>query len=97
MERAAREGAIMKSPAFRGLARAGAIIASGAAALVGVALAVVFAASLVAIVLIGLLLVPLTAVALRARRSASVQDGPVLEARRIGGHAWVAYGWDKDA
>lgn len=97
MDRLQRDAGSVQSPAVRGLARLGAVVASGAAALVGLALAVVAAASVLAMVLIGLVLLPLTAVALRARRSAASGDGPVLEARPIGGHAWVAYGWEKDA
>jgi hypothetical protein len=37
----------------------------------------------------------LAAAALRARRTVRAPTDPkLIEARHIGGHSWVAYGWD---
>jgi hypothetical protein len=38
----------------------------------------------------------LAAAAVRARRTAvrEPEDPDLIEARNIGGHSWVAYGWD---
>ena len=39
--------------------------------------------------------VALSAAALRARRTVRASVDPeLIEARHIGGHSWVAYGWD---
>jgi hypothetical protein len=83
--------------AFRGIAWFGGAIAWAVAATVGALLAVVFAASLVVIALMASVLLAFTGFALRARRTvrgAAADDPQVLEARNIGGHSWVAYGWD---
>jgi hypothetical protein len=40
-------------------------------------------------------LVAFAGLALRARRSVRSKDPTVLEARNVGGHSWVAYGWDQ--
>ncbi|MDR3513663.1 MAG: hypothetical protein P4L73_18655 [Caulobacteraceae bacterium] len=74
----------------------GGAVATVAAAAVGAVLAVVFAASLVVISLMGLMLVAFAGLALRARRRVRAPDDPTLiEARNVGGHSWVAYGWDE--
>jgi len=80
--------------ALRGLAwLTGALATTGAAA-VGAVLAVFFAASLVVIALMAAVLVGFAGLALRARRGARAADPSVIEARNVGGHSWVAYGWD---
>lgn len=82
--------------AWRGLAWLGGALATVVAATVGAALAVFFAASLVVIGLMGVLLVAFAGLALRARRGARPAGDPdLIEARHIGGHSWVAYGWDE--
>jgi hypothetical protein len=83
--------------ALRGLAWLGGALATAAAAAVGAALAVVFAASLVVIALMASVLVAFAGLALRARRGARAADPSVIEARNVGGHSWVAYGWDDHA
>ena len=69
-----------------------------AAALVGVAVAAVlalfFAATVVVTGVIGSALVAVSALALRARRTARVRSDGIIEARRVG-HTWVAYGWNE--
>ncbi|MBA3812849.1 MAG: hypothetical protein H0X27_14605 [Caulobacteraceae bacterium] len=81
--------------AARGLAWFGGVIAWTAAVAVGAAMAVVFAATLLVITLMASALVALTAAAMRTRRAvrATVDPG-FIEARQVGGHSWVAYGWD---
>lgn len=81
--------------AWRGLAWIAGALATAAAAAVGAVLAVFFAASIVVIALMVSVLVAFAGLALRARRGArSAADPSVIEARNIGGHSWVAYGWD---
>jgi hypothetical protein len=75
------------------------VLAAAAATLVGAVLAVVFAATVVVIGLMATVVIGLTAMAMRARRAARVRqsaaaDPTLIEARRVGGHSWVAYGWD---
>jgi len=81
--------------AFRGLAWIGGAVAWAAAAALGAVMAVFFAAAMVVIALMASLMVTLAGAALRARRTVRARTGPeVIEAHRIGGHSWVAYGWD---
>jgi hypothetical protein len=55
----------------------------------------VFAVTFVVIFLMGAVLVLLAGAALRARRTVHAPSDPdLIEARNIGGHSWVAYGWD---
>lgn len=72
-------------------------LATIAAAVIGAVLAVVFAATVVVIAAMSSLLIWLAAVAHRARRTAraSAGDPALIEARNVGGHHWVAYGWDR--
>jgi len=67
-----------------------------AAFLVAAALAVVFAATIVVSAVIASALIGLSALAMRARRTARVRNPEpgVIEARRVG-HTWVAYGWNE--
>ncbi len=68
-----------------------------AAALVGAALALVLTATVVVIAAMSSLLLGLAAAAVRARRAVQAPGvSPIIEARRVGGHSWVAYGWDGD-
>ena len=81
--------------AWRGLAWFVGGIASIAAALVGAVMAVFFAATLVVIALLASALLALAAAALKARRTVRAPADPgLIEARNVGGHSWVAYGWD---
>lgn len=88
--------ALSGSSARKGFAAVFGVVAATLAGAVGLVLAVVFAATVVVIGLIGGVLLALAGLAVKARRTAKakpVQDG-VIEARQIGGHSWVAYGWD---
>jgi len=84
------------------VALAGAVCTIVAAA-VGAVLAVALAASVVVIALMGGALLFLASLAMRARRTvraptmaAKADPGPqILEARHVGGHSWVAYGWER--
>lgn len=87
------------SSAQKGVAAVFGWLAAAAATLVGAVLAVVFAATVVVIGLMAVLVLGLIAMALSARRAARVRrqanaDPDLIEARRVGGHSWVAYGWD---
>ena len=82
--------------AFKGLAWLGGALATIAALAVGAVLAVVFAATAVVITLMASALLALGSLAMRARRSVRSRpaDPSIIEARTVGGHSWVAYGWN---
>jgi glycerol-3-phosphate acyltransferase PlsY len=87
-------------PGGKGLAMLAGAICTVIAALVATALAVALAASVVVLAMMGGVLLFLASLAMRARRTAKVRTqadaGPqILEARHMGGHSWVAYGWDR--
>jgi Flp pilus assembly protein TadB len=68
------------------------------AAMVAAVLAVALAASVVVVALMGGALLFLASLAMRARRTARSRSAPgpqIIEARNVGGHSWVAYGWDR--
>jgi uncharacterized membrane-anchored protein len=73
---------------------AGALATIAAAGLAAV-LAVFFAATVVVIGLLSAVLISLGAMAYRARKAMRPSDPTLLEARHVGGHSWVAYGWDQ--
>lgn len=79
------------------IARIGGVIATLAALSVGAVLAVFAATAVVVFALMASVLLALAGLALRARRPsrrASAEPG-VIEAEKIGGHSWVAYGWNE--
>jgi len=81
--------------AFRGLAWVGGLVAWIAAVVIGAVLALFFAATVAVILVMAAVLVALAAAAVRARRTVRAPTDPeLIEARNIGGHSWVAYGWD---
>lgn len=81
---------------LKGLAWIGGALATTAAVGIAAILAVFFAATVVVIGLLAAGLVAAGSLAFRARRTLRRDpDGEVLEARHIGGHSWVAYGWDQ--
>jgi hypothetical protein len=80
--------------AYRGLAWLGGALATLAAAGIGAVLAIFFAATLAVIAVMGAATLALVALAMRARRTAHAKDADVIEAHNVGGHSWVAYGWD---
>ena len=81
---------------LRSLAAVAATLATAAAVVVGAVLAVVFAATVAVIAVIASALLAFAGLALRARSTAQTRrsDG-VIEARHLGGHHWVAYGWNE--
>jgi hypothetical protein len=83
--------------ALRGLALIAAGMATAVAAVIAALLAIVFTATLAVIGLIGAAFVAVASLAFRARRAgrAPAADPDVIEARNMGGHSWVAYGWDQ--
>jgi hypothetical protein len=83
---------------LKSLATVAGAVCTVIAAVVGIALAVALAASVLMILLMGGALLVLASVAVRASRTGKVarQPGPqIIEARHVGGHSWVAYGWDQ--
>jgi len=83
------------SGALKSVAWLGAGLATIAAAAVAAVLALFFAATIVVIAVMASALVTFAGLALRARRSVHPKDPDLLEARNVGGHSWVAYGWDQ--
>ncbi len=85
-------------PGGKGLAWLAGLIVSFVAVIVATVMAVALAASVVVIAVMGGALLLLAPLAFRARRAvrAKADPGPqILEARHVGGHSWVAYGWDQ--
>jgi uncharacterized membrane protein len=81
--------------AFRSLAWIAGAVAWSAAAALGAVMAVFLAAAMVAVALMGSLFLTLAGAAMKARRTVRAPADPqLIEARRVGGHSWVAYGWD---
>jgi flagellar biosynthesis component FlhA len=85
----------------RSFSQALAWIAGGVATLAALAVAIILAliAGMAAVV-IGVMATALLTLAAAARKaraaSARRADPTVIEARNIGGHSWVAYGWDSE-
>ena len=74
-----------------------ATLARAAAVIVGAVLAVFAAATVAVIAVMTSALLAFAGLALRARRARARRtagDG-VIEARHLGGHHWVAYGWNE--
>ncbi len=86
---AARHGS-----ALRSLAVLVGLLATAAAVVVGAVLAVVVGAVLAVIAVMASALLGFAGLALRARRTATARADGVIEARHLGGHHWVAYGWN---
>lgn len=87
-------------PGGKSLAGLAGIVFSLIAALVATVMAVAVAASVLVLAVMGGALLLLASIAVRARRTAKAkvraEAGPqIIEARNIGGHSWVAYGWDR--
>jgi hypothetical protein len=87
------------SSAWRGLAAVVGGVATAIAVSVAAIVAVVFAATLVVVGFMATALLGLAAFALRGRRQAArakaSADPNLIEARNVGGHSWVAYGWNE--
>ncbi|MGZ8407130.1 MAG: hypothetical protein ACXWVJ_03785 [Caulobacteraceae bacterium] len=88
-----------RNAGIRGLAWLGGAIAAAVATVVAAVLAVVFTVTLAVIALMSGLVIALGSLAWRAKRMAPAPrpagDGALIEARNVGGHSWVAYGWDR--
>jgi hypothetical protein len=84
---------------FKSLAWIAGAAATVAAAVIGAVLAVFLTATMVVITLMGALLLATAGMAMRARRMVRARgrraEPGVIEARNVGGHSWVAYGWDR--
>lgn len=80
---------------LQALAWIGGLIATVCALGVAAVLAVFFAATMVVIGLMSAALIGLGGLAWRARKATRSEDPTLLEARHVGGHSWVAYGWDR--
>jgi len=84
--------------AWRSLATLAGAVATSIAVAVAAVIAVVFAATLVVIGFMATALLGLAAFALRGRSAAAAApsgDPGLIEARHMGGHSWVAYGWNE--
>ena len=83
--------------ALRSLVAIAGTLATGAAVIVGAVLAVFFAATMAVIAIMSSALLAFAGLALRARRTARARNrqSDLLEARHLGGHHWVAYGWNE--
>jgi hypothetical protein len=85
--------------AFKGLAWLAGALATCAALAVGAVLAVFATLTVVVIALMSSALLGLAVLANRARRTvrakAAAGDPDLIEARNVGGHSWVAYGWNE--
>ena len=80
---------------MRGLAFGVSAVAWMIATMIGGFVAVVLAAGMLFMAVMATLLMLLGATAVKARRSARAQSDPsLIEAHNVGGHSWVAYGWD---
>lgn len=85
-----------RSGAFRGLSGLlGGLVTLAAVALAAV-LAVFFAATVVVVAVLASALLGLAGLVMRNRRPARRHaDDGLIEARNVGGHSWVAYGWNE--
>ena len=84
--------------AWRSLVTVTGAVATSIAVAVAAVIAVVFAATLVVIGFMATALLGLAAFALRGRTAAAAAPSTppgLLEARHMGGHSWVAYGWNE--
>ena len=86
-------------PGGKSLALLAGAVCTVIAGVVATFLAVALAASVVVLTLMGGALLFIASLAMRARRTAKAvkaDPGPqIIEARHVGGHSWVAYGWDR--
>ena len=89
-----KEFAARHGSALRSLAVLVGLLATAAAVVVGAVLAVVVGAVLAVIAVMASALLGFAGLALRARRTVARADG-VIETRHLGGHHWVAYGWNE--
>jgi hypothetical protein len=91
-----KEFAVRHGSALRSIAMLVGLFATIAAVVVGAVLLVVFTATVAVIGVMASALLGFTGLALRARRTARARTDGVIEARHLGGHHWVAYGWNEN-
>ena len=82
---------------WRSLAWLAGGLAAAGAAIVAAVLAIIFTFAIAVMALLTAAVVGLGALAWRGRRAVrpAPADGELIEARNVGGHSWVAYGWDQ--
>ncbi len=93
-----KDFAAQEGSALRSLAAVGAALATTGAVIVGAVLAIFAAATVAVIAVMTSALLGFAALAMRARRTVRARrrrDDGVIEARHLGGHHWVAYGWNE--
>jgi hypothetical protein len=92
-----KEFAARQGSALRSLAVVGGMLATAAAVVVGAVMAIFFAATVAVIAVMASALLGLSGLAMRARRTvrARGRQPDLIEARHLGGHHWVAYGWNE--
>ncbi len=84
--------------AWRSVATFAGALATSIAVAAAAVIAVVFAATLVVIGFMATALLGLAAFAFRGRHTPAAApsgDPSLIEARHMGGHSWVAYGWNE--
>ena len=89
-----REFTARHGSALRSLAVLVGLLATAAAVVVGAVLAVIFTLTVTVIAIMTSALLGFAGLALRARRTARARADGVIDARHLGGHHWVAYGWN---
>lgn len=83
------------SSAVRGLATLFGAVATAVAVTLAAVLAVFFAATVVVVAVLASALLGLAGLAMRRRRTTRRRaPDDIIEARHLGGHSWVAYGWN---
>ena len=94
-----KDYAANQGSALRSLAALAAGLATIAAVIVGAVLAVFAAATVAVIALMTSAVLAFAAMAMRARRTVRARrrrtEADIIEARHLGGHHWVAYGWNE--
>lgn len=84
------------SRTWKGLSLIGGVLATIAAVVIGAVLAVFAATAVVILAVMTSMTLALAAAASRAGRKARAPaDDGLIEARNVGGHHWVAYGWNE--
>jgi cobalamin biosynthesis protein CobD/CbiB len=96
MDRFASTASTGRTP-WSALAWIGGVLATLVAVSIGAILAVFATAAVVILALMTSATLAFAALAARAGRKARVpaREGDLLEARKVGGHHWVAYGWNE--
>jgi hypothetical protein len=96
MDQGSRSGGSARTT-WTGLAWIGGALAATAAVIIGTLLAVFATAVVVVLAIMTSATLALAALAARAGRKARARaaDGDLIEARKVGGHHWVAYGWNE--